>query len=157
MGAEICDFRYQVSARPDEVAYAELRDFLKGSLFTALKSQAGDRMLRKLLVGSAHYILGPFGPDTDLRQFGKKLYERGGKNTRRRATVAVARKLAVLLDRLRISGEVYELLRHASFKTMSQTVAAWQLNQIRCSYRAREFSSRLVGKRHPPPCLGDCE
>ena len=78
-------------------------------------SKAGDRMLRKLLVGSAHYILGPFGPDTDLRRFGKKLYERGGKNAKKRATVAVARKLAVLLHRLWISGEVYEPLRHLSF------------------------------------------
>jgi transposase len=43
-------------------------------------SKAGDRMLRKLLVGSAHYILGPFGPDTDLRRFGMRLCERGGKN-----------------------------------------------------------------------------
>jgi hypothetical protein len=72
-------------------------------------------MLRKLLVGSAHYILGPFGPDTDLRRFGKKLCERGGKNAKKRATVAVARKLAVLLHRLWISGEVYEPLRHLSF------------------------------------------
>ena len=31
-------------------------------------SQAGDRMLRKLLVGSAQYIWGPFAPDTDLRR-----------------------------------------------------------------------------------------
>jgi transposase len=54
-------------------------------------SKAGDRMLRKLLVGSAHYILGPFGPDTDLRRFGMKLCERGGKNAKKRASVAVAR------------------------------------------------------------------
>jgi transposase len=78
-------------------------------------SKAGDRMLRKLLVGSAHYILGPFGPDSDLRRFGKKLCERGGKNAKKRATVAVARKLAVLLHRLWISGEVYEPLGHLSF------------------------------------------
>jgi transposase len=78
-------------------------------------SKAGDRMLRKLLVGSAHYILGPFGPDCDLRRFGMKLCERGGKNAKKRATVAVARKLAVLLHRLWISGEVYEPLRRASF------------------------------------------
>jgi transposase len=77
-------------------------------------SKAGDRMLRKLLVGSAQYILGPFGPDCDLRRFGKKLCERGGKNAKKRATVAVARKLAVLLHRLWISGEVYEPLRHHS-------------------------------------------
>jgi transposase len=87
-------------------------------------SKAGDRMLRKLLVGSAHYILGPFGPDTDLRRFGKKLCERGGKNAKKRATVAVARKLAVLLHRLWISGEVYEPLGHVSFARISQPAAA---------------------------------
>jgi transposase len=87
-------------------------------------SKAGDRMLRKLLVGSAHYILGPFGPDTDLRRFGKKLCARGGKNAKKRATVAVARKLAVLLHRLWISGEVYEPLGYASFAPMTQTTAA---------------------------------
>ena len=87
-------------------------------------SKAGDRMLRKLLVGSAHYILGPFGPDTDLRRFGKKLCARGGKNAKKPATVAVARKLAVLLHRLWIGGEVYEPLGHASFIPMTQTTAA---------------------------------
>ena len=83
-------------------------------------SKAGDRMLRKLLVGSAHYILGPFGPDCDLRRFGNRLYEHGGKNAKKRATVAVARKLAVLLHRLWISGEVYKPLCHQP----PQTVAA---------------------------------
>lgn len=87
-------------------------------------SKAGDRMLRKLLVGSAHYILGPFGPDCDLRRFGIKLCARGGKNAKKRATVAVARKLAVLLHRLWISGEVYEPLRQASRESLAQTAAA---------------------------------
>jgi transposase len=87
-------------------------------------SKAGDRMLRKLLVGSAHYILGPFGPDTDLRRFGKKLCARGGKNAKKRATVAVARKLAVLLHRLWISGEVYQLLGHVPFAPKVQAAAA---------------------------------
>jgi transposase len=59
-----------------------------------------------------------------LRRFGMKLCERGGKNAKKRATVAVARKLAVLLHRLWISGEVYEPLRHASFRTIAQTAAA---------------------------------
>jgi transposase len=77
-------------------------------------SKAGDMMLRRLLVGSAHYILGPFGPDTDLRRYGLRLCERGGKNAKKRATVAVARKLAVLLHRLWVSGEVYEPLRHGA-------------------------------------------
>jgi transposase len=76
-------------------------------------SKAGDTMVRKLLVGSAQYILGPFGPDTDLRRYGLRLGERGGKNAKKRAAVAVARKLAVLLHRLWVSGEVYEPLHHA--------------------------------------------
>ena len=87
-------------------------------------SKAGDRMLRKLLVGSAHYILGPFGPDTDLRRFGKKLCERGGKNARKRATVAVARKLAVLLHRLWVSGDVYEPLGHGTLNKTEHAAAA---------------------------------
>ena len=83
-------------------------------------SKAGDTMVRRLLVGSAQYILGPFGPDTDLRQYGLRLCARGGKNAKKRAAVAVARKLAVLLHRLWASGEVYEPLRHA----MSVPIAA---------------------------------
>src|SRR5215469_3844045 len=77
-------------------------------------SKAGDMMLRRLLVGRAHYILGPFGPDTDLRRYGLRLCDRGGKNAKKRAAVAVARKLAVLLHRLWVSGEVYEPLRHGA-------------------------------------------
>jgi len=87
-------------------------------------SKAGDRMLRRLLVGSAHYILGPFGPDTDLRRFGMRLCERGGKNAKKRAAVAVARKLAVLLHRLWVSGEVYEPLRHGTLTKIPHDVAA---------------------------------
>ena len=68
----------------------------------------GDGYLRRLLVGSAHYILGPFGPDCDLRTFGLKLMQRGGKNAKKRAVVAVARKLAVLLHALWRSGQQYE-------------------------------------------------
>ncbi len=65
-------------------------------------------MLRRLLVSGAQYILGPFGPDTDLRRFGLRLAEHGGKAAKKRAAVAVARKLAVLLHRLWITGEEYE-------------------------------------------------
>src|SRR3984885_1933452 len=75
-------------------------------------SKEGDRYLRTLLVQGAHYILGPFGQDSDLRRWGLKLAERGGKNAKKRAIVAVARKLAVLLHRLWVSGEVYEPLRN---------------------------------------------
>jgi transposase len=87
-------------------------------------SKTGDTMLRKLLVGSAHYILGPFGPDTDLRRYGLRLCERGGKNAKKRAAVAVARKLAVLLHCLWVSGEVYEPLRQGMSATIAPAVAA---------------------------------
>ena len=76
-------------------------------------SKEGDEMLRKLLVGSAHYILGPFGSDSDLRRHGEKIASRGGKNSKKRAVVAVARKLSVLLHRLWVSGEVYDPLYNA--------------------------------------------
>jgi transposase len=87
-------------------------------------SKTGDTMLRRLLVGSAHYILGPFGPDTDLRRYGLRLCERGGKNAKKRAAVAVARKLAVLLHCLWVSGEVYEPLRQGMSATTAPAVAA---------------------------------
>src|SRR5271156_1975782 len=76
-------------------------------------SKEGDRYLRTMLVQGAHYILGPFGQDSDLRGWGLRLAERGGKNAKKRAVVAVARKLAVLLHRLWVSGEVYEPLRNS--------------------------------------------
>jgi transposase len=76
-------------------------------------SKEGDQMLRKLLVGSAHYVLGPFGSDSDLRRHGEKIAARGGKNAKKRAVVAVARKLSVLLHRLWVSGEVYDPLYNA--------------------------------------------
>src|SRR6202007_949970 len=76
-------------------------------------SKAGDRYLRTMMVQGAHYILGPFGEDSDLRRWGLKLAERGGKNAKKRAVVAVVRKLAILLHRLWVSGEVYEPLRNS--------------------------------------------
>lgn len=76
-------------------------------------SKEGDRYLRQLLVQGAHGILSRRGPDTDLKRWGLKLASRGGKNAKKRAIVAVARKLAVLLHRLWVTGEVYEPLRHS--------------------------------------------
>lgn len=76
-------------------------------------TKAGDPMLRRLLVQCSQYILGRFGPDTDLKRWGTALAGRGGKAARRRAIVAVARKLSVLLHRLWVSGEPYEPLRNA--------------------------------------------
>jgi transposase len=70
-------------------------------------TKEGDRYLRTLLVQGAHHILGWRGPDTDLKRWGLKLAERGGNNAKKRAVVGVARKLAVLLHRLWVCGEVY--------------------------------------------------
>jgi transposase len=76
-------------------------------------TKAGDELLRRSLVLAARYILGPFGPDTDLRRWGLDYIRRSGdsKTSKNKAAVAVARKLAVLLHRLWITGEVYEPLR----------------------------------------------
>lgn len=82
-------------------------------------SKGGDVLLRKLLVQSAHYVLGPFGPDTDLRRWGQRLAARGGKNAKKRAVIAVARKLAVLLHRLWMSGAKYEPLRHERIEAVA--------------------------------------
>ncbi|MCP4902749.1 MAG: IS110 family transposase [bacterium] len=77
-------------------------------------TKAGDEMLRRYLVNASQYILGPFGPDTDLRRIGLKLAERGGKAAKKRAIVAVARRLAVLLHRLWITGEEYQPLGYGT-------------------------------------------
>jgi transposase len=78
----------------------------------------GDPYLRTLLGQGAQYILGPFGVDCDLRRWGLKLAERGGKSGKKRAIIATARKLAVLLHRLWVSGEVYEPLRNSHPRAM---------------------------------------
>ena len=71
-------------------------------------SKAGDEFGRRLLVSASHYILGPFGPDCDLRRYGTAIAQRGGKNAKKRAVIAVARKLAVLLHRLWVSEAPYD-------------------------------------------------
>jgi transposase len=73
-------------------------------------THAGNPYLRQLLVSAAHYIIGPFGPPSDLREWGLSLASRG-PNAKKRAVVAVARRLAVLLHRLWLTGEVYEPCR----------------------------------------------
>ena len=78
-------------------------------------SKEGDRLMRRLLVQSAHYILGPFGVDSDLRRHGEAIARRGGKNASKRAAVAVARKLAVLLHHLWVTHQLYvPLFNHGS-------------------------------------------
>lgn len=79
-------------------------------------TKTGDRMMRALLVQSAQHILGRFGKDSDLRRHGLKIAARGGKNAKKRAATAVARKLSVLLHRLWITAEAYEPLRNSTPK-----------------------------------------
>jgi transposase len=75
-------------------------------------TKEGDVYLRKLLVQGAHCIMGKRAPDTDLKRWGTKLAGHGGKNARKRAIVAVARKLAILLHHLWVTGEVYEPVKN---------------------------------------------
>lgn len=71
-------------------------------------SKCGDEYLRKLVIQASHYILGPFGPDTELRAWGLRLAARGGKKAKKRAAVAVARRLAVTMMALWKTGADYE-------------------------------------------------
>jgi len=77
-------------------------------------SKTGNTYVRTLLVQCAQHILGPHGAESDLRRFGLKLAERGGRAAKKKAIVAVARKLAVLMLSLWKSGEDYRPLREAA-------------------------------------------
>ena len=77
-------------------------------------SKAGDAYLRRLLVSAAQYILGPFGPDCDLKRHGLQLAARGGRGAKKKAVVAVARKLSVLMLTLWYNEDIYEPLRNDS-------------------------------------------
>lgn len=78
-------------------------------------SKAGDSFVRRLLVNSAQYILHR-GEDSDLRRWGLGLAARGQKAAKKKAVVAVSRKLAVLLHRLWVTGETYKPLGYAAEK-----------------------------------------
>jgi len=71
-------------------------------------SKAGNELLRRLLVQCAQYILGHFGPDCDLRRFGNKIAARGGSAAKKKAIIAVARKLGVLMHQLWATGAEYD-------------------------------------------------
>ncbi|MBI2517796.1 MAG: IS110 family transposase [Opitutae bacterium] len=77
-------------------------------------TKAGNGQLRCLLVNCAHYILGPFGPPSHLREAGERIALRGGKSAKKRAVIAVARKLAVTLLALWKSGAEYQPLLQAA-------------------------------------------
>ena len=87
-------------------------------------SKTGNDFVRRLLVQCAHYILGPLGHDCDLRRWGLGLMERGGKSSKKRAIVATARKLAVLLFRLWKRDEEWKPLYNNATPPATETSAA---------------------------------
>jgi transposase len=86
-------------------------------------TKEGDPYLRTMLVQGAHYILSRRGPDTDLKRWGLRLAERGGKRGKKKAVVAVARKLGILLHRLWVTAEVYEPLRNQNLRKEQKKAA----------------------------------
>lgn len=60
-------------------------------------TKKGNKLGRKLLVQAAHYIMGPFGPDCELRSYGIRIQSRGGKIAKKKSFVAVARKLVAVM------------------------------------------------------------
>jgi transposase len=106
----------------DVPAYLGLtpRRHQSGSVEQQLRiSKAGNKQLRSLLVQCAQYLLGRFGPDSDLKRWGTRMFERGGKNSKKRAIVAVARKLAVLLHRLWVTGDTYHPLYNVAISSVT--------------------------------------
>lgn len=97
-------------------------------------TKTGDPFARKILVQAAQYIIGPFGTDCDLRRWGLRLagisttpaggLTKGSKQRKKKAVVAVARKLAVLLHALWRNGEVYDPFRHADKEAHEQEAKA---------------------------------
>jgi transposase len=83
-------------------------------------TRAGNSYLRSLLVQSAHHILGHRGPDSALRRWGLKLAASGGQRGKKRAVVAVARKVAVILHCLWRSGQSYQAFPQGRVAAPSQ-------------------------------------
>lgn len=115
-------------------------------------TKAGDGLLRRLLVNAANYVLGPFGPDTDLRRWGLRLTARGGRNAKKRATVAVARKLAGLLYVLWRSGADYNPLKENAPAQDAQPAQP----KGRTPSRRRQSRDRR-GSQEPAPRQGPVE
>ena len=81
-------------------------------------TKSGDPLLRRVLIQCAHWVLGPHGTDSTLRRWGLGLAARGGGHQKKRAVVAVARKLAVLMHVLWVKQEDYDPL-HGLVETAS--------------------------------------
>lgn len=86
-------------------------------------TKTGNEFLRRLLVQSAQYMMGPFGDDCELRRFGEKLSARGGKAAKKKAIVAVARKLSIVLHNLWKNETEYDPFFNASRKESTKKAA----------------------------------
>jgi transposase len=95
-----------------------------------------DSYLPMVLVQGAQHILGPFGEDVDLRRWGLQLAERGRKRGKRRAIIAVARKLAVLLHHLGISCKEYEPLHNTRKRRLNSGIVQ---KKVECTTQNVEF------------------
>jgi len=82
-------------------------------------SKAGDECLRRLLVQCSQHIMGQFGQDSDLRRHGERILERNGASAKKRAVIAVARKLAVVMHHLWLTGEEYQPLWQSEQKQVA--------------------------------------
>lgn len=71
-------------------------------------TKTGDPLVRRLLVQGAQLVLREHAPDSALKQWGLRLVDRGGAGAKKRAVIAVARKMAVLMHRLWVTGGPYE-------------------------------------------------
>jgi len=101
-------------------------------------------------VQGAQHILGPFGVDCDVRRWGLKLAERGARNGKKRAIVATARKLAVRLHHLWVSGEVYEPLHNSIRVTVATAAYAKKVKTTKSKPRQEEE------RQKPKPSSADC-
>jgi hypothetical protein len=102
-----------------------------------------------VLVQGAQHILGPFGEDSDLRRWGLKLAERGGKSGKKRAIITVARKLAVLLHHLWISCEEYG--RHHN--PLAQGQREYQNRSLSCMGACTPITSMMSTPPMPTRCI----
>jgi len=86
-------------------------------------TKAGDEFVRRLLAQSAQFILGPFGPDCELRRHGERIRQKGGKASNKKAVTAVSRKLAVLLLHLWKTGDNYDPFHRQTIKNKKSNAA----------------------------------
>ena len=90
-------------------------------------SKTGNGYMRRLLVQSAHYTLSRHGEDSALRAWGLRLASSGGKRGKKRAVIAVARKLSVILHAMWRSGEKYQAFPVKSEATVETTRPAVEM------------------------------